>query len=179
MKNEITKSGIALAVEPLRTGAVERAVKYAKETIANMTAKLEAAEWNLDVVAPYPYRDMERASYMSMKNKRNMFQMLFETNPNNGNRMNDPVFMLRDEEAEARFIKMAAESASIEFDAYVVKLVGKVGEHSTARVTGSLWDYSVLTVETPAGVQRWKTQQILNVSKLNKVFNQYPTRKMK
>lgn len=179
MKNEITKSGIALAVEPLRAEAVERAVNFAKETIAKMTANLEAAEWDLNVVAPYPNSGVGRPTYMSMNAKRNMYRILFEMNPTNGNRPSDPIFMLRDEESEARFVKMAAESASLEFDAYVAKLVAKVGEHSTARVTGSLWNYSILTVETPEGEQRWKTQQILNVSKLNKVFNQYPTRKIK
>ena len=43
-----------------------------------------------------------------------------------------------------------------------------------------MWSYSFLYVTTPSnGDQCWKTQQIINQSKLGKLFNQFPTRKIK
>ena len=43
-----------------------------------------------------------------------------------------------------------------------------------------MWGYSVLTVTKEDGsVERWKTQQIMNISVLGLLFAQWPSRKMK
>lgn len=78
-----------------------------------------------------------------------------------------------------RFIDEVKEATGGSFDAYVAKLVAKVGDCDSASVEGYLWQYSILTVTKGETVERWKTQQIVNVSCLGKAFNQWPTRKMK
>jgi hypothetical protein len=65
------------------------------------------------------------------------------------------------------------------YEQYVNKLINKVGDCDSATVTGDLWNYSILTITKGAVVERWKTSMILNVSKNGKVFNQFPTRKIK
>ena len=79
-----------------------------------------------------------------------------------------------------RFVRDAREGASASFDAYAEKLAGKVGTVRSASICGAtLWHGSTLTVETEEGTQRWRTTQIVNVSVLGKLFNQWPTRRLK
>jgi hypothetical protein len=80
-----------------------------------------------------------------------------------------------------RFIKQRMEWAAADYDAFVIKLVKKIGEVKKAELHGNhVWGYSTLIVTIPDGeVQAWKTQQIVNHSKLGKPFNQWPTRRMK
>jgi hypothetical protein len=92
----------------------------------------------------------------------------------------DPELVRISEERYARMREQVRQDAGASFDAYVAKLTAKVGEGViSASVVGHLWDYSILTVEKTSGIEQWRTQQILNVSCLGKVFNQWPTRKMK
>lgn len=75
-------------------------------------------------------------------------------------------------------LKVAIETAS-SFDAYVEKLISKIGDCDSAEFSGHLWSHSVLTVVKGSNTEKWKTQMIINVSCLGKLFNQFPTRKMK
>jgi hypothetical protein len=85
-----------------------------------------------------------------------------------------------DPERQRLFIKEARRNAAHQYESFICKLEDKIGSHSAATLDGShVWGYSILTVTTPEGVQRWKTQTIINMSKLDKLFNQYPTRKVK
>lgn len=61
----------------------------------------------------------------------------------------------------------------------MAKLIGKIGPVTSATIKGNhVWGHSVLTITNPdAVVEHWKTRQIVNVSKLGKLFNQWPTRK--
>jgi hypothetical protein len=79
----------------------------------------------------------------------------------------------------ARLVADAEAQAGASFDGYVAKLTEKVGECDSAAVVGYLWQYSHLTVNKGAVVEVWKTQQIVNVSVLGTLFNQWPTRKVK
>jgi hypothetical protein len=69
----------------------------------------------------------------------------------------------------------------MQYTAFIQKLEGKVGAHTAAALDGShVWGFSILTVTKADGtVEKWKTEQIINVSVLGKVFNQWPSRKVK
>ena len=94
--------------------------------------------------------------------------------------MNDPVPVKMDREEIARFIKNSKEEAAAQYDAFVAKLIRKIGVVETAELTGNhVWSYSYLNVTKADGTKEsWKTQMIVNVSKLGKLFNQWPTRKV-
>ena len=80
-----------------------------------------------------------------------------------------------------RFVAARKEQAAAEYDAFIAKLVKKIGPVVTAELDGNhVWSHSILTVVLKSGEQqRWKTQQITNISKYGKHFNQWPSRKMK
>jgi hypothetical protein len=83
------------------------------------------------------------------------------------------------EKGIAYLVEQAREEAGLSFDSYVAKLTSKVGECDAAEVTGWLWNHSYLAVSKGGKAEVWKTQQIINVSVLGKLFNQWPTRLMK
>lgn len=188
-------SPIRTAVEPQKADAQDRAEKYARETIEWVLARLEEHGWDLTKAAPYPSSNMRRAEYVRQKNTHNFFKSLTADGPTpEGEKpwhySGKPCMVQRSPEAEAKFIAQARIDAAIQYEAFVAKLVAKIGDCISAKLDGShVWGFSILTVEKlerlgdgcqPINVrERWKTQQILNVSCLGKVFNQWPTRKLK
>ena len=185
---------IAAAVEPQRQHAVDRARKYAADICSDMVAKLAAAGWNLDVIAPEPRHNDESHGGRLQRELRNHYEALtaHNTELTNAERtrqlaaktfnvFNPPVFRKRDIERETKFIDAAGNNASFQYDKFIFKLIEKCGPGvASAKIAGShVWGYSVLTVTFENGdVQNWKTQTIVNVSKLGTVFNQFPSRKM-
>lgn len=92
-----------------------------------------------------------------------------------------PDFVDVTDERVARYVKTAREDAAAQYEAFVAKLTVKIGAVETATLAGrGVWSHSILTVTKSDGArENWKTQMILNVSGLGKVFNQWPTRKVK
>jgi hypothetical protein len=185
MNTSIHTNPIAAAIEPQKTECVDRAEKAFINYVEN-TIKPLLAEHGYDInkAAPRPngMRD-SRASYVYKLNFRAQIQNITEASNKNefGCRPYGAPELVRISEARyARAIEQVRKDAGASFDAYVAKLTAKVGEGVvSASVVGHLWDYSILTVEKASGTEQWRTQQILNVSCLGKVFNQWPTRKMK
>lgn len=166
---------ILAAVEPLRADAIARAEQRVRNWVARIEAELDAVGNDLQVYAPYP-RGTDRDYKQKLAFRKAVEAIV--THAGVSRRINDPEIVSISAEKVERFVRDARENASASFDAYAAKLAGKVGEIRSASICGaSLWDGSLLTVETEAGAtQRWHTQQIINVSSLGKVFNQWPTR---
>lgn len=173
-------TAVANAVEPLRANAVARAEIFAQSIIDRTLAELAANDWDANKIAAYPSSHMSPADYQKAKSKYALVRSL-TMYVKSSRRHTEPDARLRSPENEARFIDIARKSAAFEFDAYVAKLSHKVGDTVQASIDGrTLWDGSTLSVVKADGtVERWLTNQILNVSKLGKVFNQWPTRKAK
>lgn len=170
---------IAEAVNPSREAAVAHAVARAENFVETIKAELIAAEMNVDVVAPIARSTMSREEY---KKTHARYQLVtqFVTQPATRRRSDARVALGFNQDGIDRFISMIAADAAADFDAYVAKLESKVGDCIAASVEGNLWSESILTVTKADGsTERWKTQMIINVSSLGKLFNQYPTRKMK
>ena len=170
---------IAEAVNPSREAAVEHAVDRANKLIESIKAELISAEMNLDMVAPMPNSKMSREEY-----KQTMARYQFVNNITERpvtRRVSEARIALGfNQEGIDRFIEAIKIDAASEFDAYVAKLEAKVGDCVAATVDGNLWNESILIVTKADGaVERWKTQMIINISSLGKLFNQFPTRKLK
>lgn len=174
---------IEVAVMPLKEAALERAATEAAAVIGRVKAKLEEAGWNRDAVAPYPKSwNVSREEFHKNLGKYRLFCALTKlANSKTCRRPNEPCIVEMSEEGIARFIKDAKENAATAYDLYVAKLVHKIGETTEAKLEGNhVWGKSYLHVVTAAGSKEcWKTQTIINVSKLGKLFNQFPTRKVK
>lgn len=171
---------IETAILPIKTDAVESARRIALEVIARRIEKLEAAGWNLDVVAPRPDSfNMSRKNYLAAKAVQNAYRSI-TTHAQSSRRFNEPEIRARSPEAEERFVNMMMEGAAIQYDKFVFKLVKKIGDCDSAEIEGNhVWGHSILTVRKGENVERWKTQQIVNYSSLGNPFNQWPSRKIK
>lgn len=175
---------VALAVEPLRQDAMQRAQDFAQRIIDKTREELEAHGWDRQAAAPYP-KAHAPGDYHANKRKYDRCQNLASSVKVPGAFASrsfgapDPCEM--DAAKCERFIKGAREDASAQYDAFICKLISKVGDCTAATLDGShVWGYSTLTITKADGaVERWKTQQIVNVSKLGKLFNQFPTRLIK
>lgn len=178
----MTTTQIALAVAPLKQVSIDRAELAMTEALAKVQAEFEAAGCDLEVVAPYPNSRIygTRKTYMPQVARYELFRRLTQRTAEGSRRPGTPDIAEWDAAAALRMVEGAKETAAADYEAFVAKLEAKVGEHSAcAMIRSGTWAYSVLEVVTPAGTQRWKTQQIVNVSVLGKLFNQWPTRLMK
>lgn len=183
MKN-LNDAKIEAAVMPLKAEAMDRAEKESREIIARLFAKLADANWKVNDVAPWPHTQQSRKDYMTQKGKRNFVDSITSEHPENTR-------FVRYDQADYRrapnldrvesIVKGAREDAAAQYDSFVGKLSAKIGATVEATLTGShVWGYSFLKVVKADGTgETWKTQMILNVSKLGKLFNQFPTRKVK
>lgn len=174
---------VGKAAAPLLNDAMESAEKDAREYIDYLMPQIEAAGWDLNVVAPYPNSHSSKEDYRKALAKRTIFSIL--TKPRAGSpssyRRGEPQFREPCAEGVARFIENEKRDAAFNYEAFQYKLVDKIGECETATLDGNhVWSFSVLKVVKAGGViENWKTQQIVNRSVYGLRFNQYPSRKVK
>lgn len=168
-------SPIAMAIAPLRAEASAYALDWATKAVATAKTKLQAAAFDLDVVAPRPDSNASKAQ-RAMAAEARAFYMGFLAS----SRVKSGAFEWS-EQAAQRFIAAEVSATEQSFDAFVAKLDIKVGAHAAASlVAGTTWSYSILRVTLADGtVQNWKTQRITNCSVLGKLFHQWPTRLVK
>jgi hypothetical protein len=153
---------VALAVEPLRISAIERAKEMASARV-EMTFVKHAEDPSYHA---RPDFKLGRTAYAMQKALYVRFLSLTTKGA-------------RDEKKVEAFISEAGERASAQYTAFIQKLEGKIGEHVSASIEGEhIWGSSLLTVTKATHVEKWRTQQIVNVSVLGKVFNQWPSRKV-
>ncbi len=172
----LTLTPIALAVAPLKLEAMNRAEIAITARIERARDELEAAGWDLEKLAPYPSGRLGRREYKQQLAMRNFYERV-TTWTVSSRRPCDPDIRKWSPEGVQRMITNAREMAASTYELFVHKLETKVGEHTSAALHGSsVWGHSILDVQTPNGPQRWITKQILNVSVLGLLFNQWPTR---
>lgn len=171
---------IEAAVLPLKRDAEDRAEQYAKQTIESVRKELEANANDIHIVAPYPDSKQAGLAWHAAHAKYQMVSGITVWRPDQTVRLHGPCYVDLDAKLCAKFVQEAREDAADQYDKFVQKLNKKIGPAKTARLEGNhVWNYSHLFVETASGAEIWKTQMIINQSKLGKVFNQFPTRKVK
>jgi hypothetical protein len=172
-------SPVADVVAPLKEQAIARAEKEATLVVLKVWKALTEAGWDLNVAAPYPRANrMSQLEYKQKVSRYHLFASLVETVSSRS--MADPHIVKPSERRETVYIEKCKEMAAAQYDAFVQKLVSKIGPCDSATLNGShVWGYSILTVSKGPTVERWKTQQIVNQSGLGTVFNQWPTRLLK
>jgi hypothetical protein len=169
------------AVLPLRAAAMQRGEDKARKMVASMTAELEAAGMDREIVAPYPSSHMSRNDYLSAKARYDRFHY-FTRSVKGSRRMSEPDICTVDAAAVERFVEMMIEAAAFSYDQFIFKLVQKIGAAATATLStrSNVWGESFLDVTfDDKAPELWKTQEIWNVSKLGLHFPQWPSRKVK
>lgn len=175
---------IVAAVAPLKEDAIKRAEEEANKLIVHITKVLAEHDNDLEKAAPYPkscgpeYRSRE--DYMLKLSKHKLYGSVVK-HRQGSRRIYEPDFVDVYQPYVDKFVDQAKKDAAFQYDAFVVKLVKKIGDTTEATLSGNhVWGFSILHVTLADGTkQNWKTQQIVNVSKLGKLFNQWPTRKQK
>jgi hypothetical protein len=168
--NEATKAARAEYYARVAEGTVNRVAALEKE--------LAAAGWDFQIGFAYPRSNVGKIAYRIAVARREWArQFVMSESACRSMGAPDPVKM-KPNVAEI-VAKLAEQTAKADFDAYLCKLAKKIGkEVADASLTGSLWNWSTLTVICTDGeVQTWATQCIINYSVLHKPFNQWPTRR--
>lgn len=152
-----------------------RAHEYAGDHYDRMMKHLETHGWDIDIAAPKGHsRKDSRLEYKTKNARRNMLLSL--TDPNKKDNIRKPSKKIR-----AAFQEQNKQAAHDEYMAWVDKMTHKIGKPvAQAKMSGSPWTGSRLNVIAHDGEeQNWNTKMIINYSKYNKMFNQFPTRKLK
>jgi hypothetical protein len=172
-----TQNAIAIAVEPIKQASIDAAIEATHEVIAAYKERLEAANWDLDVAFPRPSHNTSRATYMAMKARHDFASSLVRSTVS-CRRRSEPNLVEWCEEGVARVVKNAADDAAFQYEAYVVKLIKKVGACDSAVMgfMNGVWYDSNLVVIKGGAKEVWNTKCIVNRSVYGKVFNQFPTR---
>ena len=171
---------IEAVILPLKEDAVNRATQEAQKLVDKVTADLLAAGNDFNVCAPYPKSNRcSRPAYLQGMARVQLFRSICKSRQCTHS-INEPWLADVNPEYVARFLEVARQDAAADYDAFVVKLVAKIGDVDEATLAGNhVWSFSILKVTKDGVSENWKTQQIVNVSKLGKLFNQWPTRKVK
>lgn len=156
------------------------AEQRATEFINKVLDKIKAADWNLDTVAPAPNSRMGAAEYKTAKERRALFSSVTKAK-NPVLRPGEPNIRVPNDALINHYIETNVKSAEDSYHAFIAKMVLKVGKPVVdAKLTGNIWTDAILNVTTNDGEEQvWHTQMIINFSKYNRMFNQFPSRRKK
>jgi hypothetical protein len=186
MSTSVALNPIEIAVSPLKDLAIERAAQAAHRRVESLREQLKENDYNINAVAPYPdYHKMSRIEFQVKVEYHRWAKRMVKTNPNRppSYQQGLPHYVVMNSSAVASFFDDVRKQAAAHYEAYVAKLNHKIGKVTEATLTycrHDVWDDSILTVTKVDGTtERWSTKIILNHSVHGKLFNQWPTRKLK
>jgi len=166
---------------PMRLATIEFAEQRTRERAASVYARIESMGG--DLLAAYPMPDPKFGDRAYHEGKSAYLFAVSVTRPLNRNasrRRGDPLFIAPCNDSLNKVVAEERKSADEQFEAYLVKLAGKTGPvaGATLHASGaSVWQQSTLVVTRPDGTTAvFITKRIINVSKLGKLFYQWPTR---
>lgn len=149
-----------------------RAAKMATAQVDQAMLTLKEADWSLDKAAPLPDQSARNEVHMQVNEKR---AFLINLTDGKGDKRT---------ESESRreiYVKRAEENAHTAYMAWVAKMIDKIGKTvEKATMDGSPWTGSTLSVTTHDGEEQvWDNKMIINQSKYQVLFNQFPSRRIK
>lgn len=160
---------------------VAAAEKRAKEFIDDKLAILKKAGNDLNKVAPMPNsRTMGTSEYKTAQAKRDLYRSITKSTEYSV-RPGQPDIREPNKAMIDRYIEMNKKGAEEAYENFMHKMMQKIGKPVVdAKMTGNIWTNAILTVTTNDGEEQvWHTQMILNFSKYQKMFNQFPSRRKK
>ena len=93
----------------------------------------------------------------------------------------EPSVVEPDRPAIERYVQMNVTGAEEAYRNFMAKMIEKIGKPVVdAKMTGNIWTNATLHVTTNDGEEQvWNTKMILNFSKYQVMFNQFPSRRKK
>lgn len=180
-----SREPVGRAVHALKEDACLFAEGKARDVAERVRKELRENGWDIEKAAPYPRRGhVGSFDYEKARARYSLFHRLTEPDPKLGYQSSRPGasrIVVMSEKQMDRFIDEAIRSAALQYDAFICKMVGKVGPAKDAVLEGShVWGDSTLTVTLADGsTERWHTQQIVNQTKYGQPYLQWPSRRMK
>jgi len=168
---------VYLAVNPFRTNAMDAAEQLLAIAVAAMYTELEANGWDKDKVAPYPKGGS--GNYFIQLGRHELCNAITCWVKSTQSPY-EPCIVVASAKRLENYIEECRNMAAHQYDMFTLKLVEKIGACDSASIEGNhVWSESVLTVHKGALTEVWKTHVIINQSKYGKLFNQWPSRKLK
>lgn len=156
---------------------LDRAAELAGEGYDYQMSILQKHGWDLDLAAPQPsYSKMNKADYQSALQKRHRLHTM--TDAKKGAKTN---IRVKSAAKRAAHVAKYVEESKASYMSWVDKMVDKIGKPvKSSKMVGKPWVGNVLTVVCQDGeTQTWNTKMILNQSKYQTLFNQFPSRRVK
>jgi hypothetical protein len=96
-------------------------------------------------------------------------------------RAGDPYIVKANQVMIDRYIELNVKGAEDAYKNFMGKMIEKIGKPVVdAKMTGNIWTNATLHVTTDDGEEQvWSTQMIINFSKYQTMFNQFPSRRKK
>lgn len=160
---------------------VEMARKRAEEFVKDKLDTLKKHGMDLDKVAPPPNsRTMGVSEYKSAQAKRDLYRSITKSTKGMLSR-GEPDIREPNQVMIDHYVQLNVRGAEDAYKNFMEKMIQKIGKPVVdAKMTGNIWTNAILTVTTDDGEEQvWHTQMILNFSKYQKMFNQFPTRRKK
>lgn len=175
------KEPVGACIMPMKVNALELTEQRTRARIAALLTKLEENGGDMKIAFPFNYSDYSDAGKEARALNEQVRRFTKDTEEvlsvdkyrtNNYRRV-------ANEEGIEHFVQNMRDLSANQYDAFICKMVGKVGEVDTASIEGNhVWGNSVLTVAKGATTEVWHTQMIMNFSKYGLAFNQFPSRKI-
>lgn len=180
-KKKADSSALIKIFESHMNEYVAMAEKRAKEFVDDKLAALKKAGWDLNKIAPQPNsRTMSQSEYRTAQAKRDLYRS-FTKSTQSVSRPGDPDIREPNKAMIDHYVEMNKKGAQEAYENFMHKMMQKIGKPVVAAtMKGNIWTNAILTVTTDDGEEQvWHTQMILNFSKYQKMFNQFPSRRKK
>lgn len=152
----------------------------AKAFIDDKINVLKKAGYDINKVAPGPGARMSSAEYKTASAKRGLYVSITKSKSTYRQR-GEPDIVEINHTMVNRYIDQAVQGAEEAYRKFMAKMIEKIGKPViAAKMTGNIWTDAVLTVTTNDGEEQvWHTRMIINFSKYQTMFNQFPSRRKK
>jgi hypothetical protein len=159
---------------------IAMAEKRSKDFVDDKLKTLKNHDMDLNKVAPPPNSRMSQSEYKTAQAKRDVYRSITKSTKSSLSR-GEPDIREPNKAMIDRYIEMNKKGAEDAYRDFMEKMIQKIGKPVIdAKMTGRIWSNAVLTVTTDDNEQQvWHTQMILNFSKYQKMFNQFPSRRKK
>lgn len=149
----------------------------AKQFVQDRLDFLKKHDWDLDKAVP---RTKSYNDYKTTEQKRSLLSSLTKSK-HASRRVGEPDIREPDQAKIDHYVKLNVQGAEDAYRSFMQKMIEKIGKPVVdAKMTGNIWTNATLTVTTDDGDQQvWNTKMILNFSKYQKMFNQFPSRRKK
>ena len=155
------------------------AKQRAEEFVKNKLDYLKKHDWILNKAVPRG--EGYGSDYKMAQQQRSFYNSITKTKTAGRPAFGEPDILMPDQQKIARYVKNSVDGAEASYRDFMQKMITKIGKPVVnAKMTGNIWTNAVLTVTTNDGEEQvWNTKMILNFSKYQKMFNQFPSRRKK